>query len=122
MAKKTAKKAARKSTASKKKATKKKPAAKKKATGKSIRLKTFELLNKKPNGLTGRQIKEALGLSTPPHILTDEAEIGRVLRVEVEGQRGVTYKLSAKGKTALKAGKVDSDAPSMAEMREKRAS
>ena len=80
--------------------------------GPSIRQRVFELLNKSPNGVTGAQIKEKLGLSGVPSILKDEgiSEKPRIRRSVQEDVRGVLYHLTALGKKDLAAGKVDENA------------
>lgn len=79
----------------------------------SIRLRVFKLLNSKPTGYTGPQIKEKLGLTGVPALLKDEgmrAKAPRIARQEIEGVRGVVYVLTPAGKQAIKDGTVDSEA------------
>lgn len=96
-----------------KKATK---AAPKSSGGPSIRERVFALLNKSPNGLTGGQIKDKLGLGGIPSLLKDEGvcDKPRIKRISEEGVRGVLYTLTALGKKAVEKGTVDSEAAPLA--------
>jgi len=116
--KKAAKPVAKKKNLIKGKAAVAKPEPKKASVprGDSIRLRTFQLLNKHPNGLTGAQIKERLELGGIPSLLKDEgcAATPRIKRQTQENVRGVVYVLSAAGRKALEKDTVDSDTPEKA--------
>lgn len=109
-ARKPAKKAAKKKVAKKAKSVK----AKKASTprGESIRSKVFRLINKHANGLTGAQIVEKLSLQGVPKLLKDEGvcDNPRIKRLDIEGVRGVTYQLTARGKKHVAEDKVDVEA------------
>jgi len=81
-----------------------------KAEPTTIRLRVFQLLNKKPSG--GAEVKDKLGLSGIPSLLKDEAICAkpRICRKVEEGRRGVVYHLTALGKKDLVSGKVDENA------------
>lgn len=79
--------------------------------GPSIRLRTFQLLAKSADGLTGREIMEKLGLSGIPALLKDEgcSDQPRIRREVAAEGRAVVYKLTAAGKKAVEKDTVDSE-------------
>jgi hypothetical protein len=79
-------------------------------TADSKRTRLFKLLSKKPNGLTNVQIREALKTQSIAAMCRDEVVHGRLKRVaSPEGSRGAVFALTAKGKSDLEKGKVDSN-------------
>jgi len=76
-------------------------------SNKTIRLRVFECLNK-TDEMTGKAIAEAVGVNGIPSLLLHEVGYGRLARAKYE--TGPTqYKLTAKGRKALKDNTVDSD-------------
>lgn len=79
---------------------------------KTKRLRLFELLAKKPGGLTNPELLTALDTSSIATMCRDEACAKRLkILPKEEGDRGMRFALSAIGQAALKNGTVDSKAP-----------
>lgn len=80
--------------------------------GPTIRDRVFKLLAKNADGLTGAQIKDKLQLGGVPSLLKDEGvcEKPRLKRTVREDVRGVVYVLTALGRKAVEADKIDENA------------
>jgi hypothetical protein len=106
-----AKPAARKPAAKKapaKAAPAKKPAANGTAKADSKRVRLFKLLAKYPQ-LGNAAIREKLGTDSIAATCRDEAVYGRLRAEKLEGETGLRFSLTARGKKALEKGTVDSD-------------
>lgn len=77
--------------------------------GESKRLRLFKLLDRYPEGLDNVNIRKALKTETIAAVCRDETVYGRLKLVYNPESRGKVFTLSAKGRQALKGGKVDSD-------------
>lgn len=79
---------------------------------KTKRVRLFELLAKKPNGMTNPELLTALGTNSIATMCRDEACAKRLkILPKEDGDRGMRFALSALGLKALEGGTVDSKAP-----------
>ena len=84
-----------------------KSVAKKSSSKITMREKLFKLLADNPDGLTGKQVKDAISPSGVPAVIKNEAmreSNPLIKRKSVEGTRGVVYYLTVAGKKFVEKG------------------